>query len=110
MKSVPLFFGVLCLIGCVASAAEPLMPVDFTNLPPGVVRIDLFLLIGQSNMKGRGAVPAQQAVDPRIVMMQLKNDQWYLARPPPTPSASGWPPSMGRSKNHEESTLQDWAH
>ena len=82
MKSTPLFFGVLSLIGCFASAAEPLTPADLTKLPPGVERVELFLLIGQSNMKGRGALPARQTVDPRIAMMHLKNDQWYFARHP----------------------------
>jgi len=63
-------------------AAEPLTPVDMTKTPPGVERIDLFLLIGQSNMKGRGLVPAEQTLNPRIVMLHIKNDQWYLAQHP----------------------------
>lgn len=65
-----------------ARAADLLTPVDIAKPPAGVERIELFLLIGQSNMKGRGAVPAEQTENPRIVMMHLKNDQWYLARHP----------------------------
>jgi hypothetical protein len=60
----------------------PLQPVDITQLPPGVGRLDLFLLIGQSNMKGRGFMPEEPKRDPRLVMMHLKDDAWYLARHP----------------------------
>lgn len=60
----------------------PLEPVDITRLPPGLERLDLFLLIGQSNMKGRGLMPAEPKRDPQIVMMHLKDDAWYLARHP----------------------------
>ena len=60
----------------------PLEPVDIARLPAGVERLDLFLLIGQSNMKGRGLMPAEPKRDPRIVMMHLKDDAWYLARHP----------------------------
>ncbi|NJN06387.1 MAG: sialate O-acetylesterase [Rhodobacteraceae bacterium] len=60
----------------------PLTPVDITKLPDGVERLDLFLLIGQSNMKGRGVMPEEPKRDPRLVMMHLKDDAWYLARHP----------------------------
>lgn len=60
----------------------PLQAVDITQLPNGVERLDLFLLIGQSNMKGRGVMPAEPKRDPRIVMMHRKDDHWYLARHP----------------------------
>ena len=63
-------------------AAELLTPVDMAKPPAGVERIELFLLIGQSNMKGRGEVPAAQTLNPRLAMMHLKNDQWYLAQHP----------------------------
>lgn len=63
-------------------AAGLLTPVDVAKPPAGVERIELFLLIGQSNMKGRGEVPAEQTLNPHIVMMHLKNDQWYFARHP----------------------------
>src|SRR5690349_17894517 len=47
----------------------PLEPVDITRLPPGLERLDLFLLIGQSNMKGRGHMPEEPKRDAQIVMM-----------------------------------------
>ncbi len=60
----------------------PLEAVDVTKLPEGTTQLDLFLLMGQSNMKGRGVMPEEPRRDPRIVMMHLKDDQWYLARHP----------------------------
>ncbi|HRH94783.1 MAG TPA: sialate O-acetylesterase [Prosthecobacter sp.] len=60
----------------------PLQAVDITKLPEGTEELDLFLLIGQSNMKGRGVMPDEPKRDPRIVMMHLKDDSWYLARHP----------------------------
>ena len=60
----------------------PLEPVDITRLPPGLERLDLFLLLGQSNMKGRGQMPEEPKRDPQIVMMHMGDDAWYLARHP----------------------------
>lgn len=60
----------------------PLVSVDITKLPEGATHLDLWLLCGQSNMKGRGFMPDEPKNDPRIVMMHLKEDQWYLARHP----------------------------
>ncbi len=60
----------------------PLQAVEITRLPSGLERLDLFLLIGQSNMKGRGLMPDEPARDPRIVMMHLRDDAWYIARHP----------------------------
>ena len=60
----------------------PLESADVSRLPAGCDRFDLFLLIGQSNMKGRGVMPAEPLRDPRIVMMHLRDDAWYLARHP----------------------------
>lgn len=60
----------------------PLQPVDIAKLPEGMEGLDLFLLIGQSNMKGRGIMPDEPKRDPRLVMMHLKDDAWYLARHP----------------------------
>ena len=59
-----------------------LQPVDITKLPKGIKRLDLFLLMGQSNMQGAGKLPAEQALNPRIVMMHIKNNQWYVAQHP----------------------------
>jgi hypothetical protein len=56
--------------------------VDITKLPVGATHLDLWLLCGQSNMKGRGFMPEEPKNDPRILMMHKKDDQWYLARHP----------------------------
>lgn len=60
----------------------PLQPVDITKLPEGTAQLDLYLLMGQSNMKGRGVMPEEPKRDPHIVMMHLTDDSWYLARHP----------------------------
>ena len=60
----------------------PLEPVDIARLPAGCDRFDLLLLLGQSNMKGRGVMPAEPLRDERIVMLHLRDDAWYLARHP----------------------------
>ena len=60
----------------------PLQGVEIAALPAGQDRTDVFLLLGQSNMKGRGVMPDEPARDPRIVMMHLKDDRWYVARHP----------------------------
>lgn len=60
----------------------PLVSVDITKLPEGATHLDLWLLCGQSNMKGRGFMPDEPKNDPRIVMMHKMDDQWYLARHP----------------------------
>ncbi len=82
MKTKPWILGAFGLLGGAACAAEPLTPVDLAKPPAGVERIELFLLIGQSNMKGRGEVPATQTPDPRIAMLHFTTDQWFLARHP----------------------------
>ena len=60
----------------------PLVSVDITKLPEGTTHLDLWLLCGQSNMKGRGFMPEEPKNDPRIVMMHMTDDLWYLARHP----------------------------
>jgi hypothetical protein len=60
----------------------PLVSVDITKLPEGATHLDLWLLCGQSNMKGRGFMREDPKNDPRIVMMHKMDDQWYLARHP----------------------------
>lgn len=60
----------------------PLDLADVTKLPDGVERLDLYLLMGQSNMKGRGIMPDEPLRNSRMVMMHLKDDPWYLARHP----------------------------
>jgi len=91
MKPVLLFLLALCSplfaqkAGKVATpppTKPPLEAVDITKLPENTTQLDLFLLMGQSNMKGRGVMPEEPKRDPRIVMMHLKDDKWYLARHP----------------------------
>ena len=60
----------------------PLVSVDITKLPEGATHLDLWLLCGQSNMKGRGVMPEEPKQDTRIVMMHKMDNQWYLARHP----------------------------
>ena len=59
-----------------------LQPVDITKLPGGITHLDLFLLMGQSNMQGTGKLPAEQTLNVRIAMMHMKNHQWYVAQHP----------------------------
>jgi hypothetical protein len=65
-----------------APTHPPLQPVDLRTLPAGTEQLDLYLLLGQSNMKGRGVMPEEPKREPRIVMMHLKDDSWYRARHP----------------------------
>lgn len=96
LRTAAFGLGALTLTGEVAAQAAkkagkigtpppnkpPLTPAAITQLPPGQERVDLFLLIGQSNMKGRGVMPEEPSRDPRIAMMHMKDDQWYVARHP----------------------------
>jgi len=65
-----------------APTKPPLDPVEISTLPDGMERLDIFLLIGQSNMKGRGIMPEEPLRDPQIVMMHKGTDRWFLARHP----------------------------
>lgn len=69
-------------VGTPPPTNPPLDAVDISRLPEGLERLDLFLLIGQSNMKGRGFMPEAPSRNPQLVMMSLKDDAWYLARHP----------------------------
>ncbi|MCD8482217.1 MAG: sialate O-acetylesterase [Verrucomicrobia bacterium] len=56
-------------------------PVDLVTLP-SADKVYLFLLIGQSNMAGRGAIEAEDLEgDPRIAFFN-QNRQWQVAREP----------------------------
>lgn len=96
IRNTTLGLGVLALTGELSAQAAkkagkiatpapnkpPLTPTDIAKLSEGQERLDLFLLIGQSNMKGRGVMPDEPSRDPRIAMMHLRDDQWYVARHP----------------------------
>jgi hypothetical protein len=56
--------------------------VDLSVFPVGVDQVDIYLLLGQSNMKGRGVVPLVQADNPLIVNMNMADNLWYEARHP----------------------------
>ena len=60
----------------------PLVPADLGAFPASTKRLEIFLLMGQSNMKGRGVMPAEPLRDPRIVMMHRRTDGFFLARHP----------------------------
>ena len=69
------FICLLALLGTVLSAAED------TSLP-AKDKFHLFLLVGQSNMAGRGVVEAQDLeVNPRVLMLS-KEGQWVPAVDP----------------------------
>lgn len=67
------------LIGLSIQAAEP---VSISSLPGGVRRVEIFLLAGQSNMKGRGAIPVTQPETDRVLFMSMADDKWYPAHHP----------------------------
>ena len=84
----------LCLVwlvpsGALAQELPPLVPADIATLPEGREQLDLYLLIGQSNMVGLGTLPAQVQNDPDVVMMRYTRPEnlpadegWYVARHP----------------------------
>ena len=60
----------------------PLVDADVSKLPAGMKQLDLYLLMGQSNMKGRGVMPDEPLNDPGIINMHLRTGGWYMARHP----------------------------
>lgn len=60
----------------------PLAPADITKFPGETESLEIFLLMGQSNMKGRGKMPDRPFSDPQIVMMHKPGDGYFLARHP----------------------------
>jgi hypothetical protein len=60
----------------------PFVPADVSELPGGMKQVDVFLLMGQSNMKGRGVMPKEPLNDAQIIMMHRRTDGWFLARHP----------------------------
>lgn len=65
-----------------AQAQQATLPIDPSVLSAGVEQVEIFLLLGQSNMRGRGIIPQQQPENPLIVNMNLEDRQWYEARHP----------------------------
>lgn len=56
-------------------------PIDIVELPHSS-KVFLFLLIGQSNMAGRGAVEAQDLIGDRRIVKYNRNREWQVARDP----------------------------
>jgi hypothetical protein len=52
------------VVGFSTMAANAVEPIDPAVLPQGTEQVDIYLLLGQSNMKGAGALPAEQSTDP----------------------------------------------
>ena len=50
----------------------PLTAVDVSKLSTGTEQLDLYLLMGQSNMKGRGVMPEQAIKNPHIINMHRR--------------------------------------
>ena len=61
---------------------KPFVPADPSTFPGETERFEVFLLMGQSNMKGRGVMPKQPLEDPKIVMLHKRTDEWFHARHP----------------------------
>jgi hypothetical protein len=78
MKRLLFILSGLLFAQCVQAAEA----IDLSVLPQDVERVDIYLLLGQSNMKGRGDIPAEQTTDPLIVNMNMENDLWYEAEHP----------------------------
>ena len=72
----------LSLIFIIQAYSLMALSVDLAVLPEGVDQVDIYLLMGQSNMKGRGVIPDIQMDDPLIVSMNMEDNLWYLARHP----------------------------
>ena len=68
--------AVMALAGCRAAAP----PVILSSGP--APRMEVFLLVGQSNMAGRGAVEDEDRLPTPRVMMFDRNDQWVPAVDP----------------------------
>jgi hypothetical protein len=63
-------------------AADAVTPVDVSVLQEGIEQVEIYLLMGQSNMKGRGGLPETQTANPLILNMNMADEQWYPARHP----------------------------
>ncbi|TGE08645.1 sialate O-acetylesterase [Hymenobacter fodinae] len=67
-----------------SAQAQSLLPVARTQQlpPPRKEKFQLYLLVGQSNMAGRGLVEAQDTVPTPRVLRLNKDGQWELAQDP----------------------------
>ena len=56
------------------------MPIS--NLSNDTDKMDIYLLLGQSNMQGSGALPDGSVPDPRILYMDIDSNTWVTAQHP----------------------------
>jgi hypothetical protein len=63
------------------SPQPPLAPSDLASVDQDKT-LGLFLLIGQSNMKGRGLIDMAPKTDPRIWFLHPERRNWFVAREP----------------------------
>jgi Carbohydrate esterase, sialic acid-specific acetylesterase len=66
----------------VVSVCLGAFPSAAADFPEDAASFDVFLLIGQSNMKGRGQLGEESATDSRVWMFPLDGDRWMPARDP----------------------------
>ena len=78
------------------AAQPPLHPADFSTFAEQDT-LDLFLLVGQSNMKGRGAIEMNPVENKNILVFHSKQRQWNIARDPL--HAQGTPDRIDGSDN-----------
>lgn len=62
-------------------AQPPLHPADFSIFDENDT-LDLFLLVGQSNMKGRGSINMKPKENKNILFFHSRKLAWYVARDP----------------------------
>lgn len=74
----------------------PLTPVDVSIFKTKGA-LGLFLLVGQSNMKGRGAIDMEPKIDARVCFFHASERKWFIARDPL--HALGTPDRIDRSDN-----------
>ena len=78
------------------AAQPPLNSADFSVFSKDDT-LDVFLLVGQSNMKGRGEIDLKPPVDKKILFFHSKKEKHYIARDPL--HAQGTPDKIDRGDN-----------
>jgi len=63
------------------AAQPPLHAADFSVFEKETT-LDLFLLVGQSNMKGRGLIDPKPTTHERNLFFHVREQQWYVSRDP----------------------------
>ena len=63
------------------AAQPPLHAADFSVFANDTA-LELFLLVGQSNMKGRGLIDPKPVTNKRNLFFHPKQQQWYVSRDP----------------------------